>query len=69
MDTKDKITELETKIAFQEHTIETLNDALYAQQKQIHELQYQMTHIRNKLKQIPTSQMADESEETPPPHY
>lgn len=69
MDTLDKITELQTKMAFQEHTIETLNDALFAQQKQIQELQYQLTHIKNKLKQVTTSHMADESEETPPPHY
>ncbi|XOV81331.1 MAG: SlyX family protein [Aestuariibacter sp.] len=56
-------------MAFQEHTIETLNDALFAQQKQIQELQYQLTHIKNKLKQVTTNHMADESEETPPPHY
>jgi SlyX protein len=69
VDTLDQITDLQTKVAFQEHTIETLHDALFAQQKQIQELQFQLTHIKNKLKQLPNSEMADESEETLPPHY
>lgn len=69
LDTENKIEELQTKVAFQEHTIETLNEAVFEQQKQIHDLQFQLTHIKNKLKQISTSQLADESEETPPPHY
>ncbi|UAA38894.1 SlyX family protein [Paraneptunicella aestuarii] len=63
------IEELQTKIAFQEDVIESLNDALVEQQRQIHELQFQMKHVVDKMKSISASPVASESEETPPPHY
>ena len=39
---EDAIAELETKLAFQEHTIEALNEALSSQQMQIDKMQYQL---------------------------
>lgn len=63
------IAELQTKLAFQEDTIERLNEALTDQQKQIHDLQFQMQHVVNKMKQVSVSDMATDAEETPPPHY
>lgn len=65
----NEIEELQTKIAFQEDVIEQLNSAIVAQQKQIHELQFKVNHISTRLKQISVSNIASESEETPPPHY
>lgn len=64
-----RITELETKIAFQEITIEELNHALIEQQFAIDKLQTQIRHIAEKFKGIQASQVASRSEETPPPHY
>ncbi|GAA0343457.1 SlyX family protein [Bowmanella denitrificans] len=60
---------LQTKVAFQEDTIEKLSQALVDQQKQLHALQFQMKHVIDRLKQQPVSNIASESEETPPPHY
>ena len=63
------IEQLQTKIAFQEVTIDTLNKALADQQLQIDKLVFQMQHVIDKVKQIQPSNIASASEETPPPHY
>ena len=63
------IEQLQTKVAFQEDTIETLNQALADQQLQIDKLVFQMQHVVDKLKQVQPSNIANASEETPPPHY
>lgn len=63
------IAELETKLAFQEHTIDVLNEALSSQQLQIDKMQYQLRHVIDKVKGLEPSNIAKMSEETPPPHY
>jgi SlyX protein len=63
------IAELETKLAFQEDTIEQLNVALSDQQHQMNKIQFQLTHVIDKVKSIQPSDIAKVSEETPPPHY
>lgn len=66
---EQKINDLEYKQAFQEQTIEELNDALAQQQLLITQMQTQMKLVIAKVKNMDTSNMADSSEETPPPHY
>lgn len=63
------IEELQTKVAFQEHTIEALNDALSAQQKQLDEVSFKLKHVIDRVKSMQPSNIATQSEETPPPHY
>ncbi|PJC85736.1 SlyX protein [Vibrio sp. HA2012] len=64
-----KIEDLECKLAFQEQTIDELNEALSQQQLLISKMQEQMRFVVGKIKSMDTSNLADESEETPPPHY
>lgn len=64
-----KVNDLEFQIAFQEQTIEQLNDALTQQQLQLSRIQEQMSFMITKVKSLSSSNMADPSEETPPPHY
>lgn len=64
-----RITELETKVAFQEFIIEELNQSLIEQQFVIEKLQTQIRHIAEKFKGVQMGQVASQSEETPPPHY
>jgi len=64
-----QIEELQTKVAFQEHTIEALNDALSSQQKQLDDLSFKVRHVIDRVKSIEPSNIAKQSEETPPPHY
>ncbi|OOH90307.1 SlyX protein [Pasteurellaceae bacterium 15-036681] len=61
--------ELETKVAFQEQTIEELNQALVHQQFALDKLQNQVRQLAEKLKGIDSSNIASRAEETPPPHY
>lgn len=63
------IMELETKIAFQEQTIEELNQALIDQQFTLDKMQQQVRHLAEKLQGVQTSNIASRAEETPPPHY
>lgn len=66
---QDRIEDLECKLAFQEQTIETLNDALTQQQLLLSKMQDQMKYVVGKVKNMDTSTLADPAHETPPPHY
>ncbi|KFZ37373.1 hypothetical protein HR45_10135 [Shewanella mangrovi] len=64
-----RVEDLETKLAFQEATIDELNNEVIALNKIVAEQQYQLQLIVTKLKAIEPSNIASQSEETPPPHY
>lgn len=66
---ESRINDLECQVAFQDQTIETLNEALSQQQLQLVKMQEQMRFLVGKMRSMTTSNMADPSEETPPPHY
>lgn len=66
---ESRVNDLECQLAFQEQTIEELNDALSQQQLQLSRMQEQMTFMIGKIKSLSSSNLADQSEETPPPHY
>ena len=63
-----RINDLECQLAFQEQTIEDLNGALSQQQLQITKMLDQMKYVVGKVKNMDSSNLADPSEETPPPH-
>ena len=64
-----KIIELEHKVAFQELTMDTLNDENYRQQKKIDVLETKLLLITKKIKEINTSNIELQENETKPPHY
>ncbi|OOF67994.1 SlyX family protein [Rodentibacter caecimuris] len=66
---ENRITELETKIAFQEQLLEDLNQALIQQQFDLDKTQRQLRYLVEKLKDLQPSNVASQTEETPPPHY
>ena len=66
---ENRIEELEMKIAFQEQLLDELNHALVQQQFDIDKMQVQLRYMANKLKDFQPSNIASQSEETPPPHY
>ncbi|WP_086982052.1 SlyX family protein [Vibrio aphrogenes] len=69
LELKQRIDDLECQVAFQEQTINDLNDALSQQQILISRMQDQMKFVVGKVKNLDASHLADASEETPPPHY
>ena len=65
----DKIIDLESKLAFQEHTIQELNDVVTQQQNELMVFKKQLIKINAQLENQPSSNIADPTQETPPPHY
>lgn len=65
----DRISELEVKAAYQEDTIEQLNQALAQQQRVMSDLEYKLQLISDKLKAMPVTDIVSAQDEPPPPHY
>ena len=66
---EDRITELEIRLTHIEDTLDVLNQSIIDQHNLIDQLQLQIAILEKKLKAVVTSNVASESEETPPPHY
>lgn len=65
---EDRITELETKIAFQESAIQSMSDEMAAQQQQIALLIEEVSRMKKELQTTASSPIINEADE-PPPHY
>lgn len=65
------VTALEAQIAFVEDAVQTLDDALAAQQRHILRLERQIDRLQQQLKDqgARIDEVAAESGEPPPPHY
>jgi len=67
---EDRLVEIETKIAFQEHTIKELNDALYEQQQEIERLGDTCNLLVKRMKELSETTMGiDAPANEKPPHY
>ena len=67
---KDKrLTEIETKLAYQEDLIQDLNQVVILMQKQIDSLELRNNILRENLKQIEESLPNDQDPNEVPPHY
>lgn len=68
-DVNARMTELETRLSFQEDAIQQLNEVITRQDRLIQKLERDIASLQAQLKNIAPSLIADASEETPPPHY
>jgi SlyX protein len=63
----DRIDVLETRLTFQDETIETLNKTITAQWQKIDALTRQLVHLSERLQEAETRGPGAANE--PPPHY
>ena len=64
----ERINELESRLAFQDDTIQALNDELVVQQRLIERLQMQVAALVKRQDEV-SSQFGQAESEAPPPHY
>ncbi len=64
-----RLDELETRIAFQDDLIHTLSEQVSRQELDIRELWEAKKQLNNQLKEVSSSNIRREEDETPPPHW
>ncbi|MGO1618382.1 MAG: SlyX family protein [Oceanisphaera sp.] len=65
----ERLEQLETRLAFQDDTIEQLNQEITTQGYETARLKEQLNLMVNKLKDLQHNQTDTPGEEPPPPHY
>ena len=66
---ENRVMELEAKVAFQDDTIETLNEELQSHQKHLAKMQRQIELLGEKIKEGQEQGLMPLQKEPPPPHY
>jgi len=65
---EQKIEDLQTRLSFQEDTIEQMTRTLVEQQHEMHEIRQMMKHLQKQIVAITPSEIDANNDETPP-HY
>ena len=65
----EKIVDIETKLAHQEHLLSALNDALTNQQAQIAELEHLCQSLLERLRAMSEAGAGNDNDDERPPHY
>lgn len=65
----DDIVDLQTRVAFQDGVLEQLNQVVTSQQTQIERLENQVKNLKSQLESLQHSQVVQQGDEPPPPHY
>lgn len=68
MDLESRVIELESRLAFQDDTIATLNDVVIEQQRVIERLLLQVAALARRQEEM-VGQFGIAEDEAPPPHY
>lgn len=68
MEIDERINDLQSRLAFQDDTIQALNDALVAQQRVLERLQLQVELLARRQEEA-NAQFGLAENDAPPPHY
>ncbi|MDY0021369.1 SlyX family protein [Arenimonas caeni] len=68
-DVESRLAELETRLAFQDHALTELSDALAEARMEVARNTENLVRVLAELKQLRTLLYADPGNEPPPPHY
>lgn len=66
---ESRLTNLETKVAYQDDLVETLNRIVVTQQQQIDLLQQQVQMLYDQMRSLTPSDLAPGEVDERPPHY
>lgn len=66
---EERLAELEARIAFQEHALAEMSDALAAARMENYRYSEQLARALEELKSMRGMVLADPGTEPPPPHY
>lgn len=66
---EERLIEIESKIAYQEDTVQELNKVIYQQQKQIDRLEAICNSLINHVRDLSDAMAASSSANEKPPHY
>ncbi|MDF2182230.1 SlyX family protein [Neptuniibacter sp. CAU 1671] len=69
MNTEDRVTELETRVAFQEDTLDKLNQVVSQQELDIERLTRMLKLMHQQLQSLSQNGISSADDSTPPPHY
>lgn len=68
MTLESRVTELESRQAFQDDTIQALNDVIVEQGRVVERLQMQVAALLKRYEEM-VGQYSADGDEAPPPHY
>jgi SlyX protein len=66
---ENRLIELETRLAFQDHTLQELNTVIVRQQQEIAALTREIENLKAQFKTLAPELVASRGDEPPPPHY
>jgi len=66
---ENRLIELETRLAFQDHSLQELNTVVIRQQQDIAALTRELETLKAQFKTLAPDLVASRAEEGPPPHY
>lgn len=66
---EDRMTQLEARLAYLEHTVDILADELEAQQGETRSLRKKLTGLQDQLESLQRDTGINDQQDEPPPHY
>lgn len=64
-----RVVELETRLAFQDRTVQALNEVVTRQQHDLERLRRELEALKTRLRGLDPSPVGRREDEPPPPHY